>query len=114
MQYVQQHHDGREDFLQQSVTGNKTWVLHYETANKHQSLEWKHTSLPRSRKFKRRPFVSKVMLTLFWDLSVPILKHYQYHGQMVNSERYCVMLENGLKASIHSKNITMLILIEQQ
>jgi hypothetical protein len=38
--------------LQQTVTGDETWVNHYEPASKHQSMEWKHMSLTRNKKFK--------------------------------------------------------------
>jgi len=70
---------------------------HYEPENKHQSMEWKHTSLPRTKKFKSVPSASKVMLTLFWDFNRPILEHYQDHGQIVSSAQYCVMLKEEFK-----------------
>jgi len=57
------------------VTGNETWVHHYEPANKCQSMEWKYISLPRTKKFKSVPSVNKVMLILIWDFSGPIMKH---------------------------------------
>jgi hypothetical protein len=41
MQFLQQYHEG-EAFLQQTITGNETWVHCYEPASKHQSMEWKH------------------------------------------------------------------------
>jgi len=43
-------------------------------------MEWEHMSL-RTKKFKSVPYASKVMLTLFWDINGPILKHYHDHGQ---------------------------------
>jgi hypothetical protein len=42
MQFLQQYHE-RELFLQQIVTGDETWVHHYESASKYQSTEWKYT-----------------------------------------------------------------------
>jgi hypothetical protein len=47
------------------VTSNETWVHHCESARKHQSMEWKHISLHRTKKIKSVPSGSKVMLTLF-------------------------------------------------
>jgi hypothetical protein len=41
MEFLQQYFEG-EVFLQQIVTGDKTWVCHCEPANKCQSVEWKH------------------------------------------------------------------------
>jgi hypothetical protein len=51
MQFLQQYHE-EEVFLQQTVTGTETWLQHNEPAGKHQSMEWKHTSSPRTKKFK--------------------------------------------------------------
>jgi histone-lysine N-methyltransferase SETMAR len=48
-------------------------------------------------------FAGKMMLTLFWDFNSPFFEHYQDLGQMVNSLWYCAVLEEALKASIHSK-----------
>ena len=74
------------------VTGNETWVHHYEPESKRQSMEWRHPSSPGQKKFKRQPSTKKVMLTLFWDMHGPILVHFQGHGQTVNIANYCAML----------------------
>jgi len=68
-------------------------VHHYEHASKQQSIKWKHTSSPRTKKFKSVPSADKVMLTFFCDFNRPILEHYQGHGQAINSARYCAVLE---------------------
>jgi hypothetical protein len=31
-------------FLHQTVTGDESWVYHYEAESKRQSMQWKHTS----------------------------------------------------------------------
>jgi hypothetical protein len=48
----------RRGFLQCIVTGNETWVHHYEPENTHHC--------PRQR-FKTVPSAGKVMFTLFWN-----------------------------------------------
>jgi hypothetical protein len=45
----------------------------------------------------------RVMLTQFWDVTGPIIKHCQDCGQMVNSAWYCVILERELSPTIYSK-----------
>jgi hypothetical protein len=79
--------------LKQIVTGNETWVHHFESASKYQSIEWKCMLLPRTKKFRNIHSASKVMLTLFWDFNGPILERYTDCGQSVNSTQYCAMLE---------------------
>ncbi|XP_045132250.1 histone-lysine N-methyltransferase SETMAR-like [Portunus trituberculatus] len=60
------NNDG-ERFLSRIVTGDETWVHHYEPESKRQSMEWKHPGSPATKKFKTQASARKVMLTLFWD-----------------------------------------------
>jgi hypothetical protein len=108
MQFLWQFHEEGEAFLQQIVTGNETWVHHYEHASKHQRMKWKYISSPRTKKFKSVPSASKVTLTLFWDFNGPIHKHYQDSRQIVNGAQYCVTLEEELKPDICCKHRGML------
>jgi hypothetical protein len=55
------------------------------------------------QKFKTQASAGKVMLTIFWDVSGPILVHFQEKGQTVTSARYSDMLVNELKPMIRSK-----------
>jgi hypothetical protein len=48
-----------------SCNGLSQGVHHYEPASKHQCMERKHTSLPKTKKLKNVPSASKVTLTLF-------------------------------------------------
>jgi hypothetical protein len=81
--------------LQRIVTGDGTWVHHYdEHTRKYQSTEWKYASSPSGVHS-----AGKVMLTQFWGFNGPILEHYQDRGQMDNSARYCAMFEETLKPS---------------
>jgi len=51
----QEHLDrlAREDaFLHRIVTGNESWVYHYEPESKRQSMQWKHPSSPANKEFK--------------------------------------------------------------
>jgi hypothetical protein len=64
MQFLQQYCE-EVAFLQWTVTRDETRVHHHEPAHKCQSMEWKHTSLPRTKKLKNVPSAGKVMLMLF-------------------------------------------------
>jgi hypothetical protein len=48
-----QHHEEDPGILEQIVTGDETWVHHYEPDSKRQSMEWKHQSSPVRKKFKQ-------------------------------------------------------------
>jgi histone-lysine N-methyltransferase SETMAR len=61
-------HEG-DAFLHQIVTGDESWVYHYEQESKRQSMQWKHLSFPANKKFKTQPSTGKVMLTIFLDVN---------------------------------------------
>jgi hypothetical protein len=43
------------------------------------------------------------MLTLFWDMNGPILKHCQEKGETINSVRYSTMLEKKVEPPLCSR-----------
>jgi len=90
------------------VTGDESWVYHYEPESKRQSMQWKHLSSPANKKFKTQASSGKVMLTIFWDVNDPILMHFQEKGQTVTSARYSDILVNELKPAIRSKRWVLL------
>ena len=71
---LRNHNDGT--FLSRIVTGDDTWVHHFEPESKRASLEWRHPSSPRTNKFKTQQSAGKIMATVSWDVSGPILVEY--------------------------------------
>jgi hypothetical protein len=55
-------HQGEEEFLGRIVTGDETWVHHYEPESERQSMEWKHPGSPMKKKFKTQSSAVNVML----------------------------------------------------
>jgi len=51
--------------LDRIITGDETWVHHYEPECKQHSVEWKHPQLPIRKKFKSQPSAGKLMVTDF-------------------------------------------------
>ncbi|GFR65548.1 histone-lysine n-methyltransferase setmar-like protein [Elysia marginata] len=60
------HEEEGEEFIQRIVTRDESWVHHYDTESKRQSMEHRHKSSP-PRKFKVVASARKVMLTVFLD-----------------------------------------------
>ena len=85
------------------VAGDETWARHYEPETKWQSVQWKHTSSPSSKKFKSQPSAGKLLLTVFWGSQGPTLEHYMEKGVTVTSVNYCNMLRNEVRPAIRSK-----------
>jgi len=54
-------------FVKRIVTGDETWIHHYDPESKQQSMQWKHTSYPSPWNFKVHASAGKIMCTIFWD-----------------------------------------------
>ncbi|GFS00937.1 histone-lysine N-methyltransferase SETMAR [Elysia marginata] len=91
-----------EEFIQRIVTGDESWVHHYDPESKRQWMEYRHKSSPSPRKFKVAASARNMMLTVFWDsegiVHIEILKQ----GNTVNSERYISSLR---KLSVRLKRV---------
>lgn len=89
-------HSDDNTFLKRIVTGDETWVHHYEPESKRRSMEWRHSYSPRKKKFKSQPSAGKVMATVFWDYQGVILVDFMPKGTTINSDAYIATL-NKLK-----------------
>ncbi|GFO41728.1 transposase [Plakobranchus ocellatus] len=73
-------------FLQRILTGDESWVHHYDPECKAQSMEYRHKTSPSPRKFKGVAFATKVLFTFFWDMEGVVHMKFLKQGQTVNSE----------------------------
>lgn len=100
---LRRFHIKGDAFLGKIVTGVETWVHYHQLEMKRSSKEWRHKSLPKSKKFRTQQSAGKVMLTLFWDTKGVILEHYMDKGVTITSHSYSDMLRNHLCPAIRSK-----------
>ena len=99
---LNQYREAGEEFFRGVVTGDETWVHHYEPETKRQSMHWKHPQSPTVRKFKTGPSAGKVMATIFWDKDGILLVDFLEPGRTINSDRYIQALRK-LKRAIRDK-----------
>jgi hypothetical protein len=92
LQHLLQYADEGEDMFNRIVTGDESWVHHYQIESKRASIQWKHWSSLSTKKFKFTLSAGKVMLTVFWDTQGVLLAHFKKRGENVNSALYCEML----------------------
>ena len=59
---VLEHLEGNPEFLDNVITGDKTWVFQYNPETKQQSLQWKTAGSPRPKKAHMSKSKMKVML----------------------------------------------------
>jgi len=91
--FLQRYADENDNFLDSIVTGDKTWAFHFTPETKQQSHEWRHSSSPKPRKFKRTQSAGKVMATVFWDRKGVLLVDFMARGTTINADRYCETLK---------------------
>jgi hypothetical protein len=88
------YHQLGNNFLDQIVTGDETWVSHIIPESKHQFLEWHHShSLSKPIKFIQTLSTQKVLATVFWDWKGIHLMEFMPKGETINTAWYCATLK---------------------
>jgi histone-lysine N-methyltransferase SETMAR len=82
----------RNAFLSRFVTMDKTWLYHYDPESKQQSIEWRHSGSPRTKKFRVQKSTGKVLTLIFWDQDSILLNDYLPKRQTINAEYYSFLL----------------------
>ena len=76
------------------VTGDESWIPHFDPEEKRLSMPYRHTSSPHPKKFKTVPSAGKILLTLFWDSQRVYMTEVLEAGNTVNSARYIETIKN--------------------
>ena len=97
-EFLQRYADENDNFWIRLSTGDETWVFHFTPEAKQQSREWRHSSSPKPRKFKRTQSADKVMATVFWDRKGVLLVDFMANGTTINADRCCETLKKLRRA----------------
>ena len=76
------------DFLSRLVTMDETWLYHYDSETKQQSMEWRNSGSLHPKKFRVQKSAGKVLASIFWDQDDILLIDYLPKGQTINAEFY--------------------------
>jgi hypothetical protein len=87
-----QYADEGECMLNRNVTGDESWVHHYQPKSKRASMQLKHSSSNSTKKFKVTLSAGKFVLTMLGDSRGVLLVHFQQRSENVNSALYCEIL----------------------
>lgn len=94
--------EDKDGLLSRIVTGDETWVHHYEPESKQDSMQWHKKGTPPPKKFKVSQSAGKIMATVFWDSEGILLIDYKDKGVSITGQYYASILER-LKESIKEK-----------
>jgi len=92
----------QNDFLSRLVTMDETWLYHYDSETKQQSMEWRHSGSPRPKTFRVQKSAGKVLASNFWDQDGIRLIDHLPKGQTINAE-HCSSLLVQLKDILKEK-----------
>ena len=91
-----------EDFHTRLVTGDETWLHHWDPDTKKESMQWKRPGSLPPKKFRTQPSSSKVMATVFWHSKGIILIDYKPAGTSITGEYYANVIKQ-LRVAIKEK-----------
>jgi len=74
------------------VTGDETWVHHYDPETKRQSQKWLPRGAPRPEKVIRKRSRKKVMVLIFWDRIGVLLVRFLRKGTTLKGKSYAKIL----------------------
>jgi len=94
VELLRRYHEEGDKFLLNVVTGDESWIHHFDTEEKRLSMEYRHTSSPRLKKFKTMPSAGKILLTVFSDSQRVCMTEFLEAGKTVNSARYIETIKN--------------------
>ena len=91
-----------EDFHTRLITGDETWLHHWDPDTKKESMQWKRPGSPPPKKFRTQPSASKVMAMVFWDSKGIILIDYKPACTSITGEYYANVIKQ-LRVAIKEK-----------
>lgn len=92
-----------DGILQKIVTGDETWVHHYDPESKQESMQRHIKGTPHPKKFKVVPSAGKVMATIFWECEgILLIDYYKDKGGTITGHYYVNILRQ-LREAIKEK-----------
>ena len=82
----------QDKFVRHIVTGDESWIHHWDPESKQVSMQWRHASFLPLRKFKTQPWAGKIMATIFWDSKGVLLIDYLPDKTAINGHYYANLL----------------------
>ncbi|XP_048241256.1 histone-lysine N-methyltransferase SETMAR-like [Haliotis rufescens] len=97
-----------ENFHARLVTGDETWIHHWDPETKKDSKQWKNKTSPPPKKFKTQPSAGKIMATVFWDSKGVLMIDYKPPKKTKITGAYWADLMKKLRNAIKEKRRGML------
>jgi histone-lysine N-methyltransferase SETMAR len=96
---------GSEDpagFYHRIVTGDESWIHHYDPESQAEAKQWKHPDSPTPKRPRQSRSAGKIMMSVFWDDSGVLLLDFLPHKETVTGIYYSQLITR-LHAAIKEK-----------
>ncbi|CAF1509024.1 unnamed protein product [Adineta ricciae] len=90
---LQQSEEDPSNFFDRIVTGDETWVYHYDPLTQLEAKVWKRSGEQTPTRERRQRSTAKRMLTVFWDKDGVLLTDYLPRGATMNGQYYASIIE---------------------
>ncbi len=84
--------DSDPDVLMRVITGDESWISHFEPLLKYEIVTWKSPALPCKKKVRQQRSTFKIMLMVFSDSCGSLNQHVLPTNIMINRVSYCELL----------------------
>uniref|UniRef100_UPI0035902B54 histone-lysine N-methyltransferase SETMAR-like isoform X2 n=1 Tax=Myxine glutinosa TaxID=7769 RepID=UPI0035902B54 len=95
------------DFIARVVTGDETWLHHWDPETNLEPMQWKRKGSPPPKKFRAQSSGGKIMASFFWDAKGILLTDYMHHKTTITAEYYARLMQK-LQQAIKDKRRGML------
>jgi transposase len=91
---LKRYREEGDQFLLNIVTGDESWIHHFDPEEKRLSVQYRHTSSPCPKKIQNSAVCRQDSLTVFWDSQRVYMTEFLEAGKTVNSARYIETIKN--------------------
>ena len=91
-----------DQFLLNIVTGDESWIHHFDPEEEQLSMQYRHTSSPRPKKFTTVISAGKILFPVFWDSQRVYTTEFLEAGNTVNSARYIETIKKPTAEGVSS------------
>ena len=100
-----------DQFLLNIVTGDESWIHHFDPKEKRLSMVYRHTSFPCPKKIQNNAVCRQDPLTVFWDSQRVYMTEFLEAEKTVNSARYIETIKNLRRRVCRVRGSTSRILL---
>ena len=91
-----------DNFLARIITGDESWIHHFDPETQQEARVWKHSSSPTPKRARTRPSAGKILMTVFWDCQGVVLLDFLPHKRTITGDYYASLLHK-LRDAIKAK-----------